>query len=124
VLVSLQDSLFFTIGISHLASLSIGFNVATNQMPYSTKCTFTGRPSGVGSLPDVGFTPCQDASITWSFRAVTAGDGSAPFYELALVTAEQSLAASKFWPASSFPRINDGSTYHQTFTGDGRFVVE
>ena len=92
-------------------------------MPYQTQCTFTGQPLGVGSLPDVGFAACQDASIVWSFRAIPVGNGPAPFYEFTLATAEQSLAAAKFFPAADFPRINDGSSYHQTFTGANRFVV-
>jgi len=102
----------------------IGFKVATNQMPYPTQCSFTGAPLGVGSLPDVGFAACQDASIIWSFRRVISGDGAAPFYELALADAEQSLAASKFFTSSDFPIVRDGSSYHQTFTGNNRFVVE
>jgi len=93
-------------------------------MPFPTQCTFTGAPLGVGSLPDVGFTACQDASIVWSFRRVTVGDGPAAFYELALATAEQSLAASKFFSAAQFPLINDGSSFHQQFNGEARFVVK
>jgi hypothetical protein len=93
-------------------------------MPYQTKCVHTGPPLGVGSLPDVGFTACEDPTVFWSFRRVAAADGPAPFYELALATAEQSLALAKFWPASAFPLINDGSSYHQSFTGESRFVVK
>ncbi|KAK5655213.1 hypothetical protein OQA88_6112 [Cercophora sp. LCS_1] len=115
----------FTAGcVPHGTQCSISFKVATNQMPYPTTCTFTGPPLGVGSLPDVGFTACQDPIISWSFRSVPSGSGPAPFYELALVTAEQSLAAAKFFPASDFPRVNDGSTFHQTFIGEKRFVVK
>jgi len=93
-------------------------------MPYQAKCTFTSAPLGVGSLPDVGFAKCQDPSIIWSLRRVIAGNGAAPVYELALADADQSLAAAKFFPASEFPIIRDGSSYHQTFTGDGRFIVQ
>lgn len=93
-------------------------------MPYPTSCTFTGAPLGIGSLPDMGFTKCQDPSIIWSFRRVIAGDGAAPFYEFALATTEQSLAAAKFFTTSEFPLINDGSSFHQQFTGDARFVVK
>lgn len=106
------------------AIIRIGFKVATNQVPYPTQCSFTGTPLGVGSLPDVNFTPCQDACIVLSFRGVTTGVGPAAFYELALATAEQSLAASKFFPVSDFPRINDGSSFHQQFIGNPRFVVK
>ncbi|KAK0649930.1 hypothetical protein B0T16DRAFT_428456 [Cercophora newfieldiana] len=115
----------FTAGcVPHGTQCSIAFNVATNQMPYQTHCTFTGAPLGTGSLPDVGFTKCQDPTIIWSFRRVIAGDGAAPFYEFALATAEQSLAASTFFPGSDFPLINAGSSFHQQFTGNGRFVVK
>ncbi|KAK3356433.1 hypothetical protein B0T25DRAFT_135586 [Lasiosphaeria hispida] len=109
--------------VPHGTQCSISFRVATNQMPFSTQCTFTGAPLGASSLPDVGFSACQDTSIAWSFRAVPVSGGT-PFYELALATAEQSLAASNFFPASEFPRINDGSSSHQTFTGGSRFVVQ
>ncbi|KAK0614649.1 hypothetical protein B0T14DRAFT_312159 [Immersiella caudata] len=110
--------------VPHGTQCSIGFKVATNQMPYPTQCTFTGAPLGSSSIPDVGFTTCQDPSIIWSFRRVIVGDGVAPFYEFALATAEQSLAASTFFPGSQFPLIRDGSSFHQTFTGDNRFVVQ
>jgi hypothetical protein len=93
-------------------------------MPYPTQCSFTGAPLGSSSIPDVGFTTCQDPSIIWSFRRVISGDGAAPFYELALATAEQSLAASNFFPGSDFPLIRDGSSFHQTFTGTNGFVVK
>ncbi|KAK0712478.1 hypothetical protein B0T26DRAFT_741600 [Lasiosphaeria miniovina] len=109
--------------VPHGTQCSIGFQVASNETPFPTTCTFTGAPLGVGSLPDVGFTACADPSVAWSFRAVPVGSGAAPFYELALATAEQSLAAAKFFPASDFPIVNDGSSFHQTYTGAGSFVV-
>ncbi|KAK3380899.1 hypothetical protein B0H63DRAFT_415629 [Podospora didyma] len=109
--------------IPHSSQCSISFKVASNQTPFPTTCSFFGQGLGVGSLPDVGFTACADASVVWSFRAVHIGDGQAPFYELALATAEQSLAASKFFPASDFPYIDDKSSVHQSYSGPNLFVV-
>ncbi|KAK1750337.1 hypothetical protein QBC47DRAFT_393938, partial [Echria macrotheca] len=112
----------FTAGcVPHGSLCSISFKVATNQMPFQTDCTFSGL--GGGSIPDVPFTACADPSIVWSFRGVTVGSGPSQFYELALATADENLALSTFFPASDFPRINDGSSFHQTFTGNPRFVV-
>ena len=94
-------------------------------MPFQTHCTFTGAPLGSSSLPDVGFAAgtCADKTINWSFRAVANGDAKPFAYELALVDSEQSLAASKFFIAEAFPLVNAGSSFYQTFTGEGRFVV-
>ncbi|KAK0750503.1 hypothetical protein B0T18DRAFT_320708 [Schizothecium vesticola] len=116
----------FTAGcVPHGTQCSISFDVATNQMPFQTHCTFTGAPLGSSSLPDVGFAAgtCADKTINWSFRAVANGDAKPFAYEFALVDSEQSLAASKFFIAQAFPLVNAGSSYYQTFTGEGRFVV-
>lgn len=88
-------------------------------MPYPTECSATERAVGVGSLPDFGFITCKDPAIVFSLRAVQSS-----WYELALADADQSLAAAKFFLATDFPRLNDGSTYHQQFTGTTRFVVQ
>ncbi|KAK4225145.1 hypothetical protein QBC38DRAFT_457601 [Podospora fimiseda] len=111
--------------LPHGTLANIGFKVATNEQPFSTTCSFSGQPLGTSSLPDVPFTACADPSIAWSFRRVTADPfGLAPFYELTLVTAEQSLAAAKFFPGSEFPLINAGSSYYQQYNGTTLFVVQ
>lgn len=94
-------------------------------MPFQTHCTFTGQALGGSSLPDVGFAAgtCDDKTINWSFRAVANGNNRPFAYEFALVDSEQSLAASKFFISQAFPLVNAGSSYYQTFSGDGRFVV-
>ncbi|KAK4162909.1 hypothetical protein QBC43DRAFT_301651 [Cladorrhinum sp. PSN259] len=111
--------------LPHGTLCNISFKVATNQQAFPTTCSFSGTPLGSSSLPDVGFTPCQDPSIAWSFRRVPSSEsGQPPFYELALVTAEQSLAAAKFFPGSEFPLVNAGSSFYQQYNGAAAFVVQ
>lgn len=42
-------------------------------------------------------------------------------YSLILAEANLGLVAAKFWGAEDFPIVNDGSTVHQTYTGDSSF---
>jgi hypothetical protein len=101
----------------------VSFQVATNQDPFPTNCTFS--TNAAFNIPDVPFTACDDPNYIWSLRAVRAGStGTAPFYELALSDASESLAASKFFSSSDFPVMNAGSTVFQQYTGPTRFVVE
>jgi len=101
---------------------SVFFQVATNQDPFPTNCTFSSLTAF--NIPDVPFTACTDSDYIWSFRAVKAGDGTAAFYELALADAAESLVASKFFSAADFPVLTSGAAVYQQYTGPTRFVVE
>ena len=106
-----------------LSLVSVFFQVATNQDPYQTNCSFVSATAF--TIPDVPFTACDNPSYIFSFRSVKVGGnpGTAPFYELALADADESLVAAKFFAASDFPVLNAGSTVYQQYTGPTRFVV-
>jgi len=91
-------------------------------MPFTTQCSATALAAG--SVPDIPFTACADASVIFSFQNVGTGPGAISNYILILADADQSLAAAKFWPASDFPHINDGSSTHQQYAGEKSFVVK
>ncbi|KAK4197979.1 hypothetical protein QBC40DRAFT_267144 [Triangularia verruculosa] len=119
----------FTAGcIPHGTLCTIRFLVTTTgQTSPPAECGFSGTPLGSSSLPDTGFAACAgDPSIIWSFRRVQTAEvaGVAPFYELALASAEGGVpAASRFWAGEEFPLKQSGAAFYQQFVGEGGFVV-